>query len=83
MGVLLPSSFDNGFLSLGGGANIIYCDLSPFQPMEIYVDDEAKLTLHGLVQVCEANCETFPVHESAIAFLLSHLIRLVGSTTSS
>ena len=23
-----------------------------FQPMEIYVDDEAKLTLHGLVQVC-------------------------------
>jgi hypothetical protein len=22
------------------------------QPMEIYVDDEAKLTLHGLVQVC-------------------------------
>lgn len=23
----------------------------PFQPMEIYVDDEAKLTLHGLVQV--------------------------------
>lgn len=22
-----------------------------FQPMEIYVDDEAKLTLHGLVQV--------------------------------
>ncbi|RRT82976.1 hypothetical protein B296_00002372 [Ensete ventricosum] len=22
----------------------------PFQPMEIYVDDEAKLTLHGLVQ---------------------------------
>ncbi|RWW04549.1 hypothetical protein GW17_00032215 [Ensete ventricosum] len=24
----------------------------PFQPMEIYVDDEAKLTLHGLVQGC-------------------------------
>lgn len=23
----------------------------PFQPMEIYLDDEAKLTLHGLVQV--------------------------------
>lgn len=23
----------------------------PLQPMEIYVDDEAKLTLHGLVQV--------------------------------
>lgn len=22
----------------------------PFQPLEIYVDDEAKLTLHGLVQ---------------------------------
>lgn len=25
--------------------------ISSFQPMEIYVDDEAKLTLHGLVQV--------------------------------
>lgn len=23
--------------------------------MEIYVDDEAKLTLHGLVQVCLVN----------------------------
>lgn len=30
---------------------MIYCDISSFQPMEIYVDDEAKLTLHGLVQV--------------------------------
>ncbi|MBA0728516.1 hypothetical protein Golax_001409 [Gossypium laxum] len=30
--------------------NTIYCDISSFQPMEIYVDDEAKLTLHGLVQ---------------------------------
>ncbi|MBA0668784.1 hypothetical protein Goklo_001667, partial [Gossypium klotzschianum] len=30
--------------------NMIYCDISSFQPMEIYVDDEAKLTLHGLVQ---------------------------------
>ncbi|MFQ6666912.1 hypothetical protein Gotur_033113, partial [Gossypium turneri] len=29
---------------------MIYCDISSFQPMEIYVDDEAKLTLHGLVQ---------------------------------
>ena len=83
MGVLLPSSFDNGFLSLGGGANIIYCDICPFQPMEIYVDDEAKLTLHGLVQVCEANCEWSPLHELTIAFLVSHLICLVGSTTSS
>ena len=23
----------------------------PLQPMEIYIDDEEKLTLHGLVQV--------------------------------
>ncbi|KAG8375784.1 hypothetical protein BUALT_Bualt10G0136400 [Buddleja alternifolia] len=30
--------------------NMLYCDISSFQPMEIYVDDEAKLTLHGLVQ---------------------------------
>lgn len=30
---------------------MIYCDICSFQPMEIYVDDEAKLTLHGLVQV--------------------------------
>jgi len=51
--------------------------------MEIYVDDEAKLTLHGLVQVCEANCEWSPLHELTIAFLVSHLICLVGSTTSS
>ncbi|CAL5335167.1 unnamed protein product [Camellia sinensis] len=29
--------------------NMLYCDISSFQPMEIYVDDEAKLTLHGLV----------------------------------
>lgn len=32
--------------------NMIYYDICSFQPMEIYVDDEAKLTLHGLVQVC-------------------------------
>ena len=32
--------------------NMLYCDICSFQPMEIYVDDEAKLTLHGLVQVC-------------------------------
>jgi len=30
---------------------MIYCEICSFQPMEIYVDDEAKLTLHGLVQV--------------------------------
>jgi hypothetical protein len=30
---------------------MIYCPVCSFQPMEIYVDDEAKLTLHGLVQV--------------------------------
>ncbi|GMQ03132.1 hypothetical protein CsSME_00049053 [Camellia sinensis var. sinensis] len=29
---------------------MLYCDIFSFQPMEIYVDDEAKLTLHGLVQ---------------------------------
>lgn len=34
---------------------MIYCDICSFQPMEIYVDDEAKLTLHGLVQVCGGN----------------------------
>ncbi|MBA0777788.1 hypothetical protein Gotri_005762, partial [Gossypium trilobum] len=31
-------------------ANMTYCHICSFQPMEIYVDDEAKLTLHGLVQ---------------------------------
>ena len=31
--------------------NMLYCDISSLQPMEIYVDDEAKLTFHGLVQV--------------------------------
>lgn len=32
---------------------VVLCCLLAFhlQPMEIYVDDEAKLTLHGLVQV--------------------------------
>ncbi|KAK4349115.1 hypothetical protein RND71_031870 [Anisodus tanguticus] len=30
--------------------NILYYNVYSFQPMEIYVDDEAKLTLHGLVQ---------------------------------
>jgi hypothetical protein len=29
----------------------LYIDICVFQPMEIYVDDETKLTLHGLVQV--------------------------------
>lgn len=32
-------------------SNLPLCDICLFQPMEIYVDDEAKLTLHGLVQV--------------------------------
>ena len=31
--------------------SVLTDDLWSFQPMEIYVDDEAKLTLHGLVQV--------------------------------
>lgn len=31
--------------------NLYSNELFPMQPMEIYVDDEAKLTLHGLVQV--------------------------------
>lgn len=38
---------------------MLYCDVSSFQPMEIYVDDEAKLTLHGLVQVCETTLAGF------------------------
>ncbi|KAH7524662.1 hypothetical protein FEM48_Zijuj06G0143400 [Ziziphus jujuba var. spinosa] len=37
-------------VSLRKAPNMISCDISSFQPMEIYVDDEAKLTLHGLVQ---------------------------------
>lgn len=31
---------------------MLYCDISSFQPMEICMDYEEKLTLHGLVQVC-------------------------------
>ncbi|KAG5521171.1 hypothetical protein RHGRI_033654 [Rhododendron griersonianum] len=31
-------------------SNMPLCDIRLFQPIEIYVDDEAKLTLHGLVQ---------------------------------
>jgi hypothetical protein len=30
---------------------MFFCWRFKLQPMEIYVDDEAKLTLHGLVQV--------------------------------
>ncbi|KAJ6373119.1 hypothetical protein OIU76_027452 [Salix suchowensis] len=37
-------------ISFTKAPNMIYCDICSFQPMEIYVDDEAKLTLHGLVQ---------------------------------
>lgn len=29
---------------------ILLCACDTLQPMEIFVDDEAKLTLHGLVQ---------------------------------
>ena len=32
-------------------SNMLYCDIPSFQPMKIYVDDKAKLTLHDLVQV--------------------------------
>lgn len=46
---LRPPSFDDRFLSIEEGPNVLYCGISSFQPMEIYVDDEAKLTLHGLV----------------------------------
>ena len=35
-------------------------DVITLQPMEIYVDDEAKLTLHGLVQVCVV-CVSFVI----------------------
>lgn len=35
----------------GNTLTFFHLTLVPFQPMEIYVDDEAKLTLHGLVQV--------------------------------
>ena len=31
------------------------------EPMEIYVDDEAKLTLHGLVQARCAACTSHPL----------------------
>lgn len=44
-------SFHTGYFSFGWAPNMLYCDISSLQPMEIYVDDEAKLTLHGLVQV--------------------------------
>ena len=40
-----------GFHIKKGCPNMSSCDFCPLQPMEIYVDDEAKLTLHGLVQV--------------------------------
>lgn len=39
-------------ISLRNAPNILYYYICSLQPMEIYVDDEAKLTLHGLVQVC-------------------------------
>ena len=40
-------------------------DITTLQPMEIYVDDEAKLTLHGLVQVCLSFVTASP-HEDHI-----------------
>lgn len=50
--VVLHHSFATGFSQLEDKL-LIFFNLTfvPFQPMEIYVDDEAKLTLHGLVQV--------------------------------
>ena len=50
-GVLFPSQNFVEIISRGKLANILYSDICSLQPMEIYVDDEAKLTLHGLVQV--------------------------------
>ncbi|KAA3468204.1 DEAD-box ATP-dependent RNA helicase 56 [Gossypium australe] len=44
------NSFHTGFHLLRKLPNMSYCNVCSFQPMEIYVDDEAKLTLHGLVQ---------------------------------
>ncbi|KAK7293844.1 hypothetical protein RJT34_16721 [Clitoria ternatea] len=42
--------FVTGSIRLRKDLNMIYYEISSFQPMEIYVDDEAKLTLYGLVQ---------------------------------
>ena len=58
---------------------MLYGDISSFQPMEIYVDDEAKLTLHGLVQV-EFN---FPRAVCGLLnYYFAYLVVLHGSTTS-
>ena len=43
-----------------------------FQPMEIYVDDEAKLTLHGLVQVCFVTFYS-PVVDLGYIFIKTYL----------
>lgn len=48
---MLQSIISCSFRLLHEAPNILYYDIYSFQPMEIYVDDEAKLTLHGLVQV--------------------------------
>ncbi|MQM04608.1 hypothetical protein Taro_037411 [Colocasia esculenta] len=49
--LVLKNIFDDQFEILSP-KSLIFFNLTfvPFQPMEIYVDDEAKLTLHGLVQ---------------------------------
>ena len=52
-------SFGTGFSLLEDKALIFFLTFVAFQPMEIYVDDEAKLTLHGLVQVRTIVCCMF------------------------
>nr|GLL17291.1 hypothetical protein C5167_044120 [Ipomoea trifida] len=47
---MLPSIISCSLRLLHEAPNMLYYDVYSFQPMEIYVDDEAKLTLHGLVQ---------------------------------
>ncbi|RWW86125.1 hypothetical protein BHE74_00005113 [Ensete ventricosum] len=52
----------------------------PFQPMEIYVDDEAKLTLHGLVQRRKSTTKTQPQNCSTPADDRSDEGRLIFHT---
>lgn len=57
-------SFDFDSIQLRIPSNMIYCDISSFKPLEVYVDDEVKLALLGLVQVWNSTCLmklTFPL----------------------
>jgi hypothetical protein len=49
--VLTVKEFICHYLKIAARMLISFIYHCPLQPMEIYVDDEAKLTLHGLVQV--------------------------------